>query len=284
MSTDTMQCYINIVIGTIIASLQAGAVSYLYFADRLYQLPLGIVGIAIGVVLLPDLSRQLRAGDAGAALESQNRALEFALMLTIPSSLALGIAAEPIVSVLFEHGAFKAADTAATATALQAFALGLPAFVLIKVFQPAFFAREDTKTPMWFATASVVVNVVGSLALFFVFQSWGWMPHVGIALATSAAGWMNALSLWRVLARNREFVWDQSLTWSLLYIVLASVAMGGAILLAVPHLEPLTTASAALPERIAGLVVLVLGGSVIYFSILLATGTFRLQTLLRRGS
>ncbi|MGI9422290.1 MAG: murein biosynthesis integral membrane protein MurJ [Hyphomicrobiaceae bacterium] len=275
---------INIVIGTIIASLQAGAVSYLYFADRLYQLPLGIVGIAIGVVLLPDLSRQLRAGDAGAALESQNRALEFALMLTIPSSLALGIAAEPIVSVLFEHGAFKAADTAATATALQAFALGLPAFVLIKVFQPAFFAREDTKTPMWFATASVVVNVVGSLALFFVFQSWGWMPHVGIALATSAAGWMNALSLWRVLARNREFVWDQSLTWSLLYIVLASVAMGGAILLAMPHLEPLTTASAALPERIAGLVVLVLGGSVIYFSILLATGTFRLQTLLRRGS
>src|SRR5690606_9520478 len=117
---------INIVVGTIIASLQAGAVSYLYYADRLYQLPLGIIGVAVGVVLLPDLSRKLRAGDGDAAQDSQNRSLEFALLFTIPAAVALVIAAQPIISVLFERGAFTPSDTAATAAALAAFAIGLP--------------------------------------------------------------------------------------------------------------------------------------------------------------
>ncbi|MCB1511197.1 MAG: murein biosynthesis integral membrane protein MurJ, partial [Hyphomicrobiaceae bacterium] len=142
---------INIVVGTIIASLQAGAVSYLYYADRLYQLPLGIVGVAIGVVLLPDLARKLRAGERAAVIDSQNRSLEFALLLTLPAAIALAVAAEPIISVLFERGAFTSKDTPATAWALAAFAAGLPAFVMIKVFQPAFFAREDTRTPMIYA-------------------------------------------------------------------------------------------------------------------------------------
>src|SRR5690606_14100009 len=154
---------INIVVGTIIASLQAGAVSYLYYADRLYQLPLGIIGVAVGVVLLPDLSRKLRAGDGDAAHDSQNRSLEFALLFTVPAAVALVIAAGPIIGVLFERGAFSSLDTHATAAALAAFAIGLPSFVMIKVFQPAFFAREDTRTPMWFAAINLVVNAVGSL-------------------------------------------------------------------------------------------------------------------------
>src|SRR5918999_269288 len=142
---------INIVIGTIIASLQAGAVSYLYYADRLYQLPLGIVGVAIGVVLLPDLARKLRSGASAAAMASLNRGIELALLLTLTAAVALSVAAEPIIRVLFERGAFSATDTPPTAAALAAFAVGLPSFVLIKVFQPAFFAREDTATPMRFA-------------------------------------------------------------------------------------------------------------------------------------
>ena len=157
---------INIVIGTMIASLAPGAVSYLYYADRIYQLPLGIVGIAIGIVLLPDLSRQLRAGRHDLVDFTQNRALEFAMALTLPAAVALIVMAHPIIALLFQRGSFDAADTAATAGALAAFAAGLPAFVLVKVFSPGFFAREDTRTPMWFAGITVAVNVVVSLALF----------------------------------------------------------------------------------------------------------------------
>ncbi|MEM6497104.1 MAG: murein biosynthesis integral membrane protein MurJ [Pseudomonadota bacterium] len=272
---------INIVVGTVIASLQAGAVSFLYYADRLYQLPLGIVGIAIGVVLLPDLSRKLRAGDLAAVKESQNRSLEFALMLTIPAAIALGVAAEPIISVLFERGAFTAADTTATAWALIAFSLGLPAFVLIKVFQPAFFAREDTKTPMWFAGVSMIVNVAGSFALFYWFKSLGWMPHVGIALATSLAGWVNAVLLWAVLIRDGQFSWDRKLVRNLPIIAIASAVMGAGLWFAMPHLAGYMDASAALPERIAGLAALVFGGGIVFFGLLMATGTFRLRQLLR---
>ena len=162
---------ITIVIGTIIASLQPGAVSYLYYSDRLYQLPLGIVGVAVGVVLLPELSRKLRAGDHAAAMDTQNRSLEFALLLTLPAAVALAFAADPIIRVLFERGAFKPEDTANTAAALGAIAFGLPSFVLLKVFQPAFFAREDTKTPMRYAWVNMTINVVGSLGLFFLFKS-----------------------------------------------------------------------------------------------------------------
>ncbi len=123
--------------------------SWLYYADRLYQLPLGIVGIAISVVLLPDLSRALRAGRQDVVDHTQNRSIEFAAALTLPAAVALFVIPYPIIAVLFERGAFSAADTAATAPALAAYAVGLPAFVAIKVLQPAFFAREDTRTPMW---------------------------------------------------------------------------------------------------------------------------------------
>src|SRR5208282_5829597 len=158
---------VNIFIGTMIASLQASAVSFLYYADRINQLPLGMVGIAIGVVLLPTLSRHLADHDEAGALASQNRSLEFALLLTLPAAVALIVIPKPVIQVLFQRGSFAAADTVAVSAALSAFAFGLPAFVMTKVFLPGFFAREDTATPMWFAMASVAVNVCGSLALFF---------------------------------------------------------------------------------------------------------------------
>ena len=155
---------INIVVGTIIASLQPGAVSWLYYADRLYQLPLGIVGIAIGVVLLPDLAaRASRRADNDVVDHTQNRSIEFAAALTLPAAVALLVIPAPIIAVLFQRGAFTAADTAATAPALAAYAVGLPAFVAIKVLQPGFFAREDTRTPMWYGVVSMVVNVVARL-------------------------------------------------------------------------------------------------------------------------
>ncbi|MCW5697078.1 MAG: murein biosynthesis integral membrane protein MurJ [Bauldia sp.] len=214
---------INIVVGTIIASLAPGAVSFLYYADRIYQLPLGIVGVAVGVVLLPDLTRQLRTGHEDTAAHTQNRALEFAMALTLPAAIALLVLATPIVKVLFERGAFDAADSLATANALAAFAAGLPAFVLIKVFQPGFFAREDTRTPMWFAAIGMVVNVVLSLALF------GPLEHVGIAIATSIAGWVNAGLLGFTLWRRGEFRIDDGLRRRVPLILLAAVLMGAVL-------------------------------------------------------
>ncbi|MFY0615703.1 MAG: murein biosynthesis integral membrane protein MurJ [Hyphomicrobiaceae bacterium] len=272
---------INIVVGTVIASLQAGAVSYLYYADRLYQLPLGIVGIAIGVVLLPELSRQLRAGNRSAVMDSQNRSLEFALVLTIPAAIALAVAAEPIIAVLFQRAAFSAADTANTAWALRAFAVGLPAFVLIKVFQPAFFAREDTKTPMRLALVNMLVNVALSLVLFYAFKRAGWMPHVGIAMATSIAGWLNALLLWMTLARSNDFEWDVRLRRSVPIVIIASLAMGLALWYAMPYLSQYLAVDAPLWSRIVGLAALVLGGAVVFFSIVAATGVLRLSMIRR---
>src|SRR6202521_4661622 len=131
---------LNLVISTALASLlPGGSVSYLYYADRLNQLPLGVVGIAVGTAILPSLSRQVRLGHAADAVDTQNRGIELALLLTLPAAVALALLATPILAVLFQRGAFGPADTAATAAALAAYAVGLPAFVLIKVLAPAFF-------------------------------------------------------------------------------------------------------------------------------------------------
>ncbi len=248
---------INIVIGTIIASLAPGAVSYLYYADRIYQLPLGIVGIAIGIVLLPDLSRHLGAGRADLVDHSQNRALEFSMALALPAAVALVVMADPIIAVLFQRGSFSAADTAASADALVAFAFGLPAFILIKVFQPGFFAREDTRTPMWFAGAAVVVNVVVSLVLF------PFLAHVGIAIGTSLAGWVNAALLGGTLWRRDRFHVDSKMARRLPLLALASLLMGICLAVAVRLFRP-ALADPGLLVRAASVAALVLGGIVVY--------------------
>ena len=152
---------INLLADVFFASLlPAGAVSYLYYADRLNQLPLGVIGIAVGTALLPLLARQIRAGEAEAALASQNRALELALLLTLPCAVGLAVLSLPIMQVLFERGAFGAADAPATAQALAAYALGLPAYVLVKVLVPGFFARKDTRTPVKIAVVCLIANIV----------------------------------------------------------------------------------------------------------------------------
>ncbi len=256
---------INIVVGTIIASSQPGAVSWLYYADRLYQLPLGIVGIAIGVVLLPDLARALRAGRAAEAAHTQNRSIEFAAALTLPAAVALAVIPVPIIALLFQRGAFGPADTFATAPALAAYAVGLPAFVAIKVLQPGFFARENTRTPMWLGAMSMVVNVAAAFALFPLFG------HVGIAAATSIAAWINAVMLAVVLHRHGGLVPDASLRRRLPLLVLAAVGMGTGLFAAYSAFW--------LPVMVAGLAVqiafvggLVLGGLALFLAFAQVTG------------
>lgn len=267
---------INILVGTIIASLAPSAVSYLYYADRIYGLPLGIVGVAIGVVLLPDLTRQLRSGHADQAMHSQNRSMEFAMALTLPAAVALVVLAEPIVSVLFERGAFVAEDTAATAAALIAFSIGLPGFVVVKVLQPAFFAREDTKTPMWFAGASVVVNVALSLALFPSLE------HVGIAIATAVAAWIDAGLLALTLWRRRQYTIDASARRRLPLLLLAALLMGAVLFFGGGIVNQLVDNPSTLVRSI-DLGVIVLGGMLIYGVFVQLTGAVDFRDLIRRA-
>lgn len=248
---------LNIAVGTIIASLQDGANAMLYFADRLYQLPLGVIGIGIGVVLLPSLTRQLRAGEVSAYQVSLNRALEISLVLTLPAAVALAVVPHEIVSVLFQRVRFDAAAVDGTAAALMAFSFGLPAFVLNKVFSPGYFAREDTKTPMKFAAVGMAVNVCLSLALFPVFK------HVGIALATTIAGWVNTGLLIIVLYKRGHFVPDFVLLRRLVLVLVASLLMGVAIHFAAIVLEPSLRGS-WLIVRAASLGLLVLTGVVTF--------------------
>jgi putative peptidoglycan lipid II flippase len=220
---------VNLFVGVIIATfLPTGAVSYLYYADRLYQLPLGVVGVAIGTALLPLLARQIRAGRLDAAMANQNRAIEAALTLTLPAALALGLLADPIVTVLFRRGAFGTGAATATAAALVAFASGLPAAVLVRALTPGFFARHDTATPVRIALVSMVVYVAISASLALV------IGHVGIALATSAAAWLNALLLGRALLRRGHLAFDERLRRRMPRLLAATGAMGVVLALAAP--------------------------------------------------
>jgi putative peptidoglycan lipid II flippase len=270
---------INIAIGTVIASLQPGAVSQLYYADRVYELPLSIVGVAVGIVLLPDVARQLRAGNMVGVMDSQNRSLEFALLFTIPAALALAVIPHDIIRVLFERGAFHAEDTAATAAVLAMFALGLPAFVMIKVFSPAYFAREDTKTPMRYAVISLTANTIGSIVLFFVFRSLGMMPQLGIAVATTLGGWLNAYLLWATLHRHKNFVADARLRRNVPWIIIASVVMSAVLLLASNYLAPHLGADSRFIEKTSALALEIGIGFAVFTAIIMVTGVMSLRQL-----
>lgn len=260
---------INLLIATMIATTIDRGVSYLYYADRLYQLPLGVIGVAIGVVLLPDLSRKLRAGNAAGAMHSQNRALELSLFLTLPAAAALMAIPAPIVHTVFEHGAFTRADSLSVAPAVMAFAAGLPAFAMTKVFQPGFYAREDTRTPMRFAIVSVAVNIAASLLLA------GWFGHVGIAAATSIAAWVNAALLGATLLRRGDLRLDERLARKLPRIVASSLAMGILLLAGAWFLEANYAEGAGFLAALWGLAGLVAAGLLAYAALVLLTGAMR---------
>lgn len=251
---------VNLLVATQIASMFDRAVSYIYYADRIYQLPLGVVGVAIGVVLLPDLSRKLRAGDGDVALHVHNRALELALFFTLPAATALIIISGPIVYTLFEHGAFDRTDSLATASAVSAFAAGLPAFVLLKVFAPGFFAREDTATPMRFAIISVMVNLAAALFLSAIWR------HVGIAAATSIAAWVNASLLLITLLLRHHFMLDAQLRQRLPRTIAACVLMGVVLFIGLYLTRGFFLESSPHILRILALLALVGSGVIAYFS------------------
>lgn len=257
---------INLVIGQIIASGKEGAIAVLQYADRVYQLPLGVVGIAVGVVLLPELARALKSGHMREAANLQNRSVEFALFLTLPAAAALLVMSEEIVRVLYERGAFAVATTDKVAAALSIFGLGLPAFVLIKAFTPGFFAREDTRTPMIFAGVAVAVNVSLALTLFPV------MAEAGIATAESAAGWVNATLLLTTLIRRGHWGNDRALLKRIPLLVVSAAVMGLALHFALPYLQAPLAPSSPLYMQAGALALLIVGAMIVYFGTAFATG------------
>jgi len=198
---------INLVVSTFLASsfLAHGSVTYIYMADRLNQLPLGLIGIGLGTVLLPTISRQLGSGQDAAAMETQNRGLELALLLTLPAAAALIVCGGPIAAALFGYGKFDAGDVARTAEALAAFSIGLPSYILVKVLTPGFYARQDTRTPVRYAMISMGVNLVGNLVLIVPLQ------HMGPPLATAIASTINVAMLYWTLVKRGHFVVDARL-------------------------------------------------------------------------
>lgn len=270
---------INIVVGTMIASLlPTGAVAQLYYADRVYQLPLGVIGVALGTVLLPEISRKLRAGDGEGVHASQNRALEMALLVTLPAAAGLITLAQPIIVVLFERGAFGASAAHATASALAAFALGLPAYVAIKVLSPAFFAREDTATPVKAGIFAMLANLVLSLVLI------QFLGVVGIGLATALSAWLNVALLGWWLTRAGHVHLDDRFRRRLPRIVLACIVMTVALAIGT-NLLASAFANTSLAKVVA-LALLVGGGAALFGAaaiLLKAVDPAELKRLWRRG-
>jgi putative peptidoglycan lipid II flippase len=215
---------INLLVGRQVASYFEGAFAWLYYADRLYQLPLGVVGIAIGIVLLPELSRKLQNHDDAGGRDAFNRAMEFSLLLTIPCAVALAVVPFPLISVMFERGAFTTSDSVATASALAIYGVGLPAFVLQKVLQPLYFAREDTKTPFRFALFSMVLNIGLAIGLSSTFG------FLAAAIGTSISSWAMVIMLWFSRKKMGDAAkLDIRLKSRLPFIILASLAMGATV-------------------------------------------------------
>ncbi len=269
---------INLLVGRQVASFTDGAVAWLSYADRLYQLPLGVVGIAIGTVLLPDLSRRLRSGDTEGGRASLNRGAEFALAMTLPASVALIVIADALCSVLYQRGAFSAADSHATATVLAIYGLGLPAFVLHKVLQPLYYARQDSRSPFHYALLSMALNALIAVGAM------PWLGFAAAAWATTLAGWIMVVQLWFGSRRmGPEADLDARFRQRLPRIVLAALIMGGVLWVGEWSLSSLL---ATRLWRGLALLVLICLGIVSYFGLGASIGAFRLSDFasLRRGT
>ena len=211
---------INILVGTIIASFQAGAVSYLYYADRVYQINLAVAGIAVGTVMLPELSKYVKNENFEQIKNLQNRALELSLFLSIPAAAALVLASEEIITSLFGYGSFNNESVKNTALALTFFAFGVPAFSVLKIFSNFFFARNDTKTPFYLSVLSVTLNIIISVSLF------NKLGFVIIPIATSISSWINVFMHYYFIKKRDLHIFDSKFIYKFPRMILSVVVMG----------------------------------------------------------
>nr|MBA4770276.1 murein biosynthesis integral membrane protein MurJ [Sphingobium sp.] len=272
---------INLLISTALSGwlLASGSITYIYYADRLNQLPLGLIGIGLGTILLPTVSRMLSKGQEAEAMETQNRGIELALFLTLPATVAFLTVAEPIVRGLFQYGRFTAEDALRCGWALSAFSIGLPSYVLVKVLTPGYYARGDTKTPVRYAMLSILINIAGNMAMIPT------LGHIGPPLATALSSTLNVAMLYRTLVKRGHFHVDARLRRRLPRLAIAAVIMGGALLAGEHLLDPWL--SGAMLQRYVALSLLVGAGVALYGLASVAVGAYRLsdiKALMRRKS
>ena len=266
---------INQIIGQMIASTKEGAIAALQYADRIYQLPLGVVGVAVGVVLLPELARSLRSGHMREASNIQNRSIEFVLFLTLPAAAAIWVLSDEIIRVVYEHGAFNPAMTTRVAAILAIYGLGLPGFVMIKALNPGFFAREDTKTPMRFTIVAVVTNCIVAVSLFPFFA------ERGIATAEVTSGWISTILLGTTLIRRKHLVIEWALVSRLMRLAIAAVIMAGVLEYASSYAAPYIAPKSGLLHEIGAVLALIVLAMVVYFGVAFAIGGASLGMLRR---
>ncbi|MEA1013207.1 murein biosynthesis integral membrane protein MurJ [Sphingosinicella sp. LY1275] len=253
-------------------SLPEGSLVYLGFADRLNQLPLAIIGSALGTAILPSISRFVAGGENGEAARVQSQAVELSMLLTLPAAVALAVTSGPIVAALFQGGRFTAEDAATTALVLSIIVAGLPAYVLIKVLTPGFYARKDMKTPLYIAIAMLLVGIVLNFAL---------IPVIGIAalaFTTALSAWLNALVLYGLLHHRGHFKIEGWLWGRLVRQLLAAGVMAAALWVVGQQLEPLFAASAG--RRLVGVGALVSVGGIVYFAVAWVIGAMNRDDVL----
>ncbi|MEX2580349.1 MAG: murein biosynthesis integral membrane protein MurJ [Verrucomicrobiales bacterium] len=262
----------NLLVGQTVASLTVGGSAVIFYADRINQLPLGLIGMAMATVLLPEISRRLRGGDEEGAKRSLCQGMELALLLCLPATVAMLVIPREIMFI-FEGGEFTPEAAALAGTVLAAFALGTPSYILAKVLQPAYFAREDTKTPMRFTIVSAVTNMVLVYPLFLQFGP------MGCALATSIAGWVNVCLLWLGL-RNANFMGlIPGFFTRVGRMLLSSALMGAAVWVLAQFAEGWLLAEGRFLLRIATLSAVVLIGVAVYFGFVIVTGVYSIAEL-----
>lgn len=264
---------INLLISTALSGwlLASGSITYIYYADRLNQLPLGLIGIGLGTILLPTVSRMLSKGQEAQAMETQNRGIELALFLTLPATVAFLTVAEPIVRGLFQYGRFTADDAMRCGWALSAFSIGLPSYVLVKVLTPGYYARGDTRTPVRYAMLSILVNIAGNMAMIPT------LGHIGPPLATAVSSTINVAMLYRTLVRRGHFRADAGLRRRLPRLALAALVMGAALLAGNHLLDPWL--GGPMLHRYVALSLLVGAGIALYGAASVAVGAYRLSDI-----
>ncbi|MCB1230307.1 MAG: murein biosynthesis integral membrane protein MurJ [Verrucomicrobiae bacterium] len=255
---------LNLIVGFAVASYQTGAIPFLYTADRVNQLPLGIIGIAFGVILLPEITKHLRGERHAQARRTMAQGIEFSLMISLPAMVALIAIPEAIINGLFHSGKFTSEDVHQTGLALAAFSLGSPAYILVRVLQPGYYAREDTKTPMRFTIITALVNTALCVPLFLL------MKHVGCALATSIAGWVNVALLFFGLKKLGFIELIPGFTTRLLRMLLSSALMGAAVWWIAKFAEPWLYADSRI-LRLTSVMIVAMIGLLVYLVFVLLT-------------
>lgn len=269
---------INIIVSSSIASFEAGAKGWLASADRFYQLPLGIVGVAVGVAILPRLSRAMsKTGTKADTHRTLDEGISLAMALTLPAAIALAIIPFFLVDALFGRGQFDATDSAMAAQALIHYAWGVPAFVLVKVLAPAFFARQDTKRPMQFAVISVIINTVLGASAFFWLRDNGMPGFPGLAAATSFAAWLNVSMLWMTLMKRGDYKPSGLIVSRMIRVFISCGLLGGFLFLVNGQREFIQLH--LLDSKVLTLIVTVVVGGIIYGVSALLTGAVSLKEI-----